>query len=396
MGENMGNRSKLIVIRYFAIFLILIGIIEEKSDLSSSMVIFILLYIINNQLRFFSLDSYCLKIISFSAELIFIIIAYIWAGGTLAAYLVLAAIDSNIIFRNPLALFFDFIIVMEALYFSIADSIAIEFTNLGLVVIVIGVLYYTNEEKDRKLQAQELYDKLKVSEEKLKKANKDLEVYAGSIEEITLLRERNRLSREIHDSVGHSLSTIVIQLGAIEKIIDKDIDSAKELTKALRSYTQNCLGDVRNAVRDIKPKDFEVYEGIFIIEELIKSFKKLTGVDVRLSFTKEKWELNSDQVFVIYRIVQEFLANSVRHGKATVIHIMMVFNEHKLTVTLKDNGNGAEYIKEGIGLKSIRERVNEVGGTFEYNTKYGEGFLAKIEIDRNEKMKIYTGGESDG
>lgn len=396
MGDSMGNRGKLIVIRYFAIFLILIGIIEEKSDLSSSMVIFILVYIINNQLRFFSLDSYCLKIISFSAELIFIIIAYIWAGGTLAAYLVLAAIDSNIIFRNPLALFFDFIIVMEALYFSILNSIAIEFTNLGMVVIVIGVLYYTNEEKDRKLQAQELYDKLKVSEEKLKKANKDLEVYAGSIEEITLLRERNRLSREIHDSVGHSLSTIVIQLGAIEKIIDKDIDSAKELTKALRSYTQNCLGDIRNAVRDIKPKDFEVYEGIFIIEELIKSFKKLTGVDVRLSFTKEKWELNSDQVFVIYRIVQEFLANSVRHGKATVIHIMMVFNEHKLTVTLKDNGNGAEYIKEGIGLKSIRERVNEVGGTFEYNTKHGEGFLAKIEIDRNEKMKIYTGGESDG
>ncbi len=396
MGESMGNRGKLIVIRYFAIFLILMGIIEEKSDLSSSMVIFILVYIINNQLRFFSLDSYCLKIISFSAELIFIIIAYIWARGTLAAYLVLAAIDSNIIFRNPLALFFDFIIVMEALYFSIVNSIAIEFTNLGLVVIVIGVLYYTNEEKDRKLQAQELYDKLKVSEEKLKKANKDLEVYAGSIEEITLLRERNRLSREIHDSVGHSLSTIVIQLGAIEKIIDKDVESAKELTKALRSYTQNCLGDVRNAVRDIKPKDFEVYEGIFIIEELIKSFKKLTGVDVRLSFTKEKWELNSDQVFVIYRIVQEFLANSVRHGKATVIHIMMVFNEHKLTVTLKDNGNGAEYIKEGIGLKSIRERVNEVGGTFEYNTKHGEGFLAKIEIDRNEKMKIYTGGESDG
>ena len=69
------------------------------------------------------------------------------------------------------------------------------------------------------------------------------------------------------------------------------------------------------AVREIKPKEFEDYEGILIIEELIKNFKKLTRLDVRLAFTKEKWSLNSDQAFVIYRIVQEFLANSISHGE---------------------------------------------------------------------------------
>ena len=69
--------------------------------------------------------------------------------------------------------------------------------------------------------ARELYDKLKVSEEKLIEVNKELEGYVDTIEEITLLKERNRISREIHDSVGHALSTAMIQLTAMEAIAEK-------------------------------------------------------------------------------------------------------------------------------------------------------------------------------
>lgn len=392
----MDNKGKLIAIRYLTILLMIIGIINSKRDISSGMIIFILIFIINNQLRFFSVEKNTIKIASFVMELAMIVFAYKWMGGYPFTYLALAAIDSNIMFRNPTTFIGNGLIISAVIIFSLKSGIEMKLVNIGTVIIVTAVLYLSNEEKDKKLQAQELYDRLKISEEKLKKAYKDLEVYAGSIEEITLLRERNRISREIHDSVGHSLSTIAIQLGAIEKIVERDSDSAKELTKALRNYTQNCLKDVRGAVREIKPKDFEAYEGILIIEELIKNFKKLTGVDVRLSFTKEKWPLNSDQAFVIYRIIQEFLANSVRHGKATVVHIMMAFSEYKLTITMKDNGDGAEKLKEGIGLKSIRERIHEIGGTFEYNTKMGEGFLAKIEIDRAEKLKIYDRGDKSG
>jgi signal transduction histidine kinase len=150
------------------------------------------------------------------------------------------------------------------------------------------------------------------------------------------------------------------------------------------------------AVREIKPKEFEENEGILVIEELINNFKKLTGVDVRLSFTKERWSLNSDQTYVIYRIVQEFLSNSTRHGKATSVRIVMAFTDYKLVVTLKDNGVGAERIIEGIGFKSIRERVTEIGGTFDYITSLGEGFLVKLEIDKTEKLKIYSKGEGYG
>ena len=86
----------------------------------------------------------------------------------------------------------------------------------------ILLLAKVKDEEGRKLEAQNLYDKLRGKDEELKRVNKELEVYANTIEEITILRERNRISREIHDNVGHALSTIIIQLGAIEKICKSD------------------------------------------------------------------------------------------------------------------------------------------------------------------------------
>jgi signal transduction histidine kinase len=390
----MWNKSLLIFIRYFLILIMISAIVINKTNLTTSMIIFILAFLINNQIRFFSLDKSFYKIISFVIECIFIIIAYKWIGGYLVTYLIIAAIDSNILFKKPVKHIFNLVIILQGIILSLNETLKFKFINIALLIVIICILYLVEDESDKKVEAQMLYDKLKLSEEKLKIANRDLEVYASSIEELTLLRERNRLSREIHDSVGHALSAIVVQLGAIERTIENNQQVAKEVTKDLRKFTQNSLNEVRMAVREIKPKEFEDYEGILIIEELIKNFKKLTGVDVRLAFTKEKWSLNSDQAFVIHRIVQEFLANSVRHGKATLIQIFMVFSDYKLVVSLKDNGIGADNVVEGIGLKSMRQRVTEIGGIFDYQAKPLEGFLVKIELDRVEKLKIHSQEES--
>ncbi|KAJ52395.1 signal transduction histidine kinase [Clostridium tetanomorphum] len=392
----MWNKTLLISIRYFCILAIIAVIGINKINLTTFMVIFIFIFLINNQIRFFSLDKNLHKSISFILEIIFTVIAYEWIGGHLTIYLILAAIDSNTLFRKPIKHIFNIVIILEGIILLSNETLEFRFINIVLLIAFIGILYLIQDENDKKIEAQKLYDKLRISEEKLKSANRDLELYASSIEELTLLRERNRLSREIHDSVGHALSTMVIQLGAIERTIEKDQQIAKEVTKELRKFTQNSLNEVRMSIREIKPKEFEDYEGILIIEELIKNFKKLTGVEVRLAFTKEKWPLNADQSFVIYRIIQEFLANSVRHGKATIIQIFMAFDDYKLVVTLKDNGTGRDSLVEGIGLKSMRERVTELGGNFHYKTKFGEGFLARIELDKVEKLKIYSQEEKNG
>ena len=190
------------------------GIIINKLNLTTSMIIFIFIFLINNQIRFFSLDKSFYKIISIVIELVFVVLAYKWIGGYLITYLILAAIDSNILFEKPAKHIFNLVIILQGIIFSLNETLEFKFINIALLIVIIAILYLIEDESDKKIEAQILYDKLRLSEEKLKTANRDLEVYASSIEELTLLRERNRLSREIHDSVGHALSAIVVQLGS--------------------------------------------------------------------------------------------------------------------------------------------------------------------------------------
>ncbi len=78
--------------------------------------------------------------------------------------------------------------------------------------------------------------------------------------------------------------------------------------------------------------------------------------------------------------MQEFLSNSVRHGKATKVKVFMNFNDDQLIITLKDNGIGTDNLKKGMGLTNIWERVGELGGEVEYSTDKGKGFLLRVVI----------------
>ncbi len=149
---------------------------------------------------------------------------------------------------------------------------------------------------------------------------------------------------------------------------------ASEMARNLNEFTKKSLEEIRIALRQLKPRRFEKYENIQAIEELIKEFTKFTGIEVNFKFTEEKWELNEVQALTIYRIVQEFLSNSLRHGKASKINIYMHYNEEELILTLKDNGQGVGKLEKGLGLTNIWERVEELNGQIEYNSNIGQGF----------------------
>ena len=127
------------------------------------------------------------------------------------------------------------------------------------MAILFVLLSYISRLYSSKKEAQHLYDKLRISEEKLIKANDELEGYLQSIEEITLLRERNRISREIHDSVGHALSTAMIQLSAMETIADKEGSRLKPIAGNLRAFINESFQDVKRAVRELRPNEYEDY-----------------------------------------------------------------------------------------------------------------------------------------
>lgn len=382
----MESRKIFVLIRYIAIFMLILTLgIDQSSENIIFQVIIILAFIINNQLRFFTLSkSKTFVKVSIIIEGLISAISYKYFGGESIFYFLISVMDSGLLLKNPWNYIINTYIISVMSLTVLSKDGSKGITSIVIIIILSILSVYIKQENEKKLGAQKLYDKLRISEEKLKKANEDLERYASSIEELTLLRERNRISREIHDSVGHSLSTIMIQLGAIEKLAINEESSLAPVASNLREFVKSTLDEVRGAVRQLKPLEYSKYEGILAIEELIKNFKKLTSIDVRMSFSEEKWALNSDQSFAIYRVVQEFLSNSARHGKATKINIFMKFSSNDLIITLSDNGRGCSEIIKGIGLNSIEERVKEVKGNVTYNSDLGQGFWIKVIVNKDE------------
>nr|WP_276575914.1 sensor histidine kinase [Oceanirhabdus seepicola] len=252
----------------------------------------------------------------------------------------------------------------------------------GSLAIYSVLSYYLKELDSKKNQAQELYDRLRISEEKLIKANNELKSYSNTIEELAVLRERTRVSRELHDSVGHALSTLCIQLKAVETIFINEPELAKNMLGKNITYVENTLDSIRRTVRELKPKELEIYDGIMAMEKMIKSFEEKTGIKVRFIVSKEKWGLHSEQSHNLYRILQEGLSNSLKHGKVNNITVSMQFLKEKLYVNIKDDGIGCDKVSSSFGLEGISERVKEMDGTVEYYTEKEKGFSICLTIPK--------------
>jgi signal transduction histidine kinase len=379
----MVKSKELLLMRYISFCILTFQLFVGAGNKSIVSLVFLLLFIINNHLRIFYLEKERNVILSIIIELAVIPLAQLSFGGTIIFYLIGVSIDLFALKNNIIKYGIGFIILFIGIYpkFSgpIEDGI-INFVLLGLFFILLS---YISRLYSTKVEAQQLYDKLKVSDERLIEANKELEVYLQSIEELTLLKERNRISREIHDSVGHTLSTAIIQLSAMEAIAGKENSDMKDMVGNLRGFINESFQDVKRAVRELKPDEYDNYQGILRLQEVCKNFERMSGVQVKVIISKGDWNLSTKQVNHLYRMTQEILSNSLKHGKATMVKVIMNFTDDEFVISFSDNGVGTDNIVEsGLGLKSIRERAEEIDGIVDMKSSKGNGFFVKVIVQR--------------
>lgn len=381
----MKNSKELLIVRYISLVYLIFSIILSKGNSSLGLAI-ILVIILNNNLRIFYFKKEIYNILSIILEFILIILSQYLFEGAIALYLIGTIIDiyslenkksRNILLAISLAL------ILITIPFESEKYIAI---NLVFLCIIYILIKYIEKLYESKILANELYDKLRISEEELKESKEELENCLESIEEITLLKERNRISREIHDSVGHALTTAMIQLSAMETIGKTESKVLSEMAGNLREFINESFQDVKRAVRELKPDEYDNVQGPIRIQEVCKNFERLTGVKVKVTLSKGEWNLSTKQVSNLLRITQEILSNSLRHGKANMVNVIMNFDKDDFVISFKDNGVGNEKIEEkGVGLKSIRERISELNGTVFFKSKINEGFFTKIIIPREKE-----------
>ena len=383
----MNNYNLITLTRYLSLFMVIMNSLNEINILPTYLFFLILIFIINNQIRYFnSYNRKSLMTASLITEsfLVFLISNYVDKVNVFFFIpMILDITNSKKIYNKTTYLM---LIIIFSLTINIRYSISDAFEYSFILLIISILCIYIHKENLSKSKTEKIYDQLRISEDKLKKSNSDLEIYIDSLEELTILKERNRISREIHDSVGHALSTTIIQLGAIENLVSFDKD-LKELVFELREFVKKSLIEVRNAINTLKPDEYENYENLFKIKELVNNFSKMTNIDVKITISKYTWKLSSIQSISLYRVIQEALSNCVKHSNATRIQIFFNFNKDNLVINIKDNGTDCKNINKGNGLKSITERINELNDLVRFNSS-SDGFSIHASFPKNTRGEI--------
>ena len=226
---------------------------------------------------------------------------------------------------------------------------------------------------------------LNISNAKLNAANKKLKEYAMTIASLTEIKERNRLAREIHDTLGHALTGIVAGLDACMVTLEIAPKETREQLGLLRETAQHGMVDVRRSMHMLRPDDLEKLSLQEALEKLARDFSRTAGVQVEIKFDKFPAQFREDEADVIYRIVQEGMTNASRHGHASHVGISLVGNGSSLEIVIADNGIGCQKVKKGFGLHHMQERLELLGGTLRFWSE--KGFVLEICIPLNREWK---------
>jgi signal transduction histidine kinase len=209
---------------------------------------------------------------------------------------------------------------------------------------------------------------LSIKSEELAVANAQLREYALRIEELATVQERNRISRDIHDSVGHALTVLNLHLEAALKLWQTDLEEATEFLTEAKQLGSKALKEVRQSIATLRVDPLIGLSLPEAIADLVEEFKRSSGISTILQIDLQQPIKNEIKV-AVYRIVQESLTNICKHASATSVQINLQTGTN-LILMIRDNGKGFKIDRNttGFGLQSMSDRALAVGGNLDIET----------------------------
>lgn len=263
--------------------------------------------------------------------------------------------------------------------------------SLNQVLFIAFMSLSLQKQIKEKQRIENLYVKLIDTTRELSLANIKLEDYAKKSEEMAKIKERNRLAREIHDTIGHSLTGIVTGLDACKTIIDIDLKSTKTQITKIAELARKGLVDIRRSVKALRPDSLERFSLVPAVKKMIEDMKECSQIEIKLDIDGSFENMHSDEEDAIFRTIQEGITNAMRHGHAENIDIFLKNIEDIVFLTIKDDGRGTVTIQKGFGLEHIRERMNMLAGEVEFSSKLNEGFFIEVKLPLRKNK--YLGGK---
>jgi signal transduction histidine kinase len=214
----------------------------------------------------------------------------------------------------------------------------------------------------------------------LEGANRKLAEYASQAEELAATQERNRLAHEIHDTLGHYLTIVNVQIEAAKVTFDSDPQRALLSLDKAHELVKKGLMSVRESVSALRTSPVENRSLQDALAALIDE-TRFTGMTVEFHVLGAPRVMDEKVALAMYRAAQEGLTNVRKHADASHVDIDLDFSERdQIRLFVRDDGNGAAETGGGFGLIGIRERVHLLGGNCYVETQPGMGFCLEVTV----------------
>lgn len=309
---------------------------------------------------------------------------FVLVGLSPAYYFVLAGLFSQI-FRHlpiPYAIAATLLLITAIIYqqsseagqpVSLDNPIVWIYLFAGASSILLGA--WMSAIIDQSMQRRQLIEQLEIMQTELAETKR----HEG------MLEERQRLAREIHDTLAQGFTSIVMHLEAADQALPDELETAQKHLHRARTTARTSLEQARRVVQDLRPESLENQALPEAIMRTVGRWQEETGIAVTATTTGTPFPLHPDIEVTLLRAAQESLNNIRKHAQATAVQITLSYMADVVILDVQDNGvghNGAapSPLSSGYGLQAMRERTTQLGGTVEIESESGEGTTVVVSI----------------
>lgn len=203
-----------------------------------------------------------------------------------------------------------------------------------------------------------------------------------AIKNILVAEERNRMARDLHDSISQGVHAIVYGLHTLQSYVPQDSQKGREIFDHLQATSQATLVELRELIGQLKPSALEdkgLTEALSLQADIVARCYGFT-LQTHLNY---QGGLSSEQEIAIYRIVQEALANAARHAGADEVQLHLYKRGNSTIVRIADDGRGFQRskVQAGMGLNNMEMRARQANGHFSLNSQEGRGTIVEVQFD---------------
>lgn len=216
-------------------------------------------------------------------------------------------------------------------------------------------------------------------------ANRQLRHYAATLEQLTVTQERNRMSRELHDTLAHTLSGLAVQLEAVRSLWQSSPQRSYTMLEDSLLTTRSGLTESRKAIQALRASPLEDLGLTLALRNLAESAAGRSGATLNLEISTNLEKFAPDVEQCLFRVAQESLENIVRHAEARNITVQLIREGPRLILSIGDDGQGFNPAQvdtdKHLGLKGLRERVAMFSGELQIDSRVGQGTTIRLILE---------------